>query len=80
MAQESLRGVLRGNAWRERNLVPGSVKSRVRRRRWLLVNIYVMRFGKDGFIAPFLFPRLDASPRPKWLPLGFAHWRERITP
>lgn len=78
MPKESLRGALRGNAVRERGLVPGAVKARVRRRRWVLVAAYRVRFGDDDFLAPFLDRRLPALPRHNWLSRGYAFWRGRL--
>lgn len=79
MPKESLRGVLRGNGFREQGLSPGAVKARVRRRRWILVGAYRARFGNDDFIAPFLARRLSDLPRSNWLRSSFAFWRDRLS-
>ena len=79
MSKEWLRGALRGNAYRERGLVPGAVKARVRRRRWVLVGAYRVRFGDEDFLAPFLVRRLPALPRRNWLSRGYAFWRGRLS-
>jgi len=80
MPKERLRGVIRGNATRERGLVPGVTKARVRRRRWRLNALYTERFGAEDFLMPFTDARLSLLPRPKWLSRGYAYWRERLAP
>ncbi len=79
MSKESLRGALRGNAFRERGLAPGAIKARIRRRRWILVDAYRIRFGDEEFIAPFLDRRLPELPRRNWLSGGYAFWRGRAS-
>lgn len=79
MPKERLRGAIRGTAWRERGLVPGGIKTRLRRRRRRLVEIYVKRFGLDDFATPFTAIRLPSIDRPRFLPGGYAWWRERLT-
>jgi len=79
LSKESLRGVIRGSAHRERGLIPGAAKSRLRRRRVRLVHLYVQRLGEDAFVLPLRAVRLGASPRAaSWLTGGYVHWRKRV--
>ena len=78
MPKERLRGVIRGNASRERSLVPGAVKARVRRQRWRLNALYTERFGAEEFLLPFREVRLQPLPVPRWLNQGYAFWNERV--
>jgi hypothetical protein len=78
MPKEGLRGVIRGNASRERFLVPGAVKARVRRQRWRLNDLYMERFGAEEFLVPFTEKRLQSLSAPRWLSRGYAFWRERM--
>ena len=80
MPKERLRGVIRGNAARERGLVPGAVKARVRRQRWRLNAVYTKRFGAEEFLVPFTETRLHTLSARKWLSRGYAFWRARLAP
>ena len=75
--RESVRGVIRGAAARERSLHPSAAKAMQRRTRVRLVVAYVRRFGLDEFIQSFMVPKIALKPAANWLSNGYAWWRER---
>ncbi len=79
MSKESLRGLIRGASNRERGLVPGTIRSRMRRLRIRLLQVYALRYRKDGFYDQHSVSRLGKPPRSNWLSSGYAHWRDRYS-
>ena len=77
--KENLRGLIRGASIRERGLVPGTIRSRMRRLKDRLLQIYAIRFGKDEFYEQRTLLRLGKPPRSNWLVGGYAYWRDRIS-
>lgn len=74
-SREALRGVIRGSTTREQGLIPGPVRTRVRRRRLRLLGAYARRFGEDAFYRQRNQPRAGVLPRSTWLGRAFATWR-----
>ena len=78
LAQERVRGAIRGAANRERLLHPSSAKSTQRRIRFRLLAAYRLRFGNDEFVSALSVPRFKAKAIRFWLPAGYAWWKERL--
>ncbi len=75
--KENVRGLIRGASIRERGLIPGAVRSRMRRLRFRLLQMYAFRFGKDEFYEERSIARVGRPPRSKWFASGYAYWRDR---
>lgn len=73
--RETLRGLIRGCATREQGLIPGPVRTRIRRRRLRLLAVYARRFGEDAFFRERNRARAGRLARPTWLGRAFATWR-----
>jgi hypothetical protein len=76
--RESVRGVIRGAAARERLLHPSPAKAMQRRTRIRLVQAYIGRFGQDEFTQLFMASRMKPISKGNWLSRGFAYWRNRV--
>lgn len=79
MPQESLRGVIRGAVFRERNTKDGRNRNAANRKRVKVLAIYRLRFGEDEFLDAVSVNRLQPLERRKWLSRGYAIWRQRLT-
>jgi len=73
--RETLRGLIRGSTTREQGLIPGPIRSRVRRRRLRLLALYERRFGADAFYRQRNQPHAGPMARSSWLGRAFATWR-----
>ena len=76
--RETVRGVVRGAAARERLLHPSPAKAAQRRLRVRLVAAYIRRFGMDDFALKFNVQKVEPQRRSNWLSGGYASWRDRI--